>query len=359
MPAPGSAFAPHEFKPREASREEWARYHTYRRIRHQEVRPEDPLAPDEQIEKSMKREDPFNLNRQYVVAADDRIVSFYGAGAVKPDAPGFDTNKQYLWAHGGVVADYRRRGIGTMWLRRTLDLMEEWDRSLLTVWWVEEDDGHAFLRRVGAGEKSRMAENRLDFRRIDWEMIGRWIREGREKAPDVELELFENRLPDEFLEEYAPILSELLMTMPFDDLDHGDIVVTPETLREGQARRDDVGVEIHTLVARLSDGRLAGMTDVSRNPARPGYIDQRFTGVHPDARGRGLGKLLKASMLDFLSKRYDDIQWVVTGNAGSNAPMLAINTKLGFREHRPASVYQITREEIEKFLAGLEAGRLA
>lgn len=341
------------FVPKDATRDEWSLYHAYRRIRHQETRPEDPLNPDDLVEKSMKREDPFSEQRQFVVVADGDMVSSFGAGVAKPDSPGYESNKQYIWAGGGVTTGYRRRGIGTMWVRKTLELMEEWDKTVCTFWWVEEEDGHAFMKWLGAGQKQTFAENRLDFSQIDWEKIERWVKEGKEKASDIELRMYENRVPEDVFETYAPVLSELLMTMPFDDMDHGDIVVTPETLREGQARWDELGTEVHTLTAWTTDGRLVGMTDVGWNPAKPTYVNQRFTGVHPDARGRGLGKLLKAYMVDFLRKRYQGLEWVVTGNAHSNAPMLKINIEMGFKEHKGAGTYQITREELESHVAGL------
>ncbi len=345
------SYSPVEFKPKKATREEWDLYHAYRRIRHQDTRPDDPVTPDELVEKSMKRDDPFGENKTFVIISDGRIVSGFGAGVMKSNAPGYESNKQYLWGGGGVLTDYRRKGIGTIWLSKAHELMTEWDRSVWTIWGVEEDDGHAFMKTLGAEQKVLFAENRLDFRKVDWDLVARWIDEGISRNADVKLEMFEDRVPEDFYEEYSPILSELLNTMPFDDLDHGEIVITPETMRDDQERFDDVGRKIHTLVARLPDGRLAGMTDVGWNSAKPNYIDQRFTGVHPDARGRGLGKLTKAYMLNFLKARYEDIWWVVTGNAESNAPMLAINKALGFFQYKLAGTYQISRDDLAKYLA--------
>jgi hypothetical protein len=37
---------------------------------------------------------------------------------------------------------------------------------------------------------------------------------------------------------------------------------------------------------------------------------------------------------------------VVTENAGSNAPMLAINKKLGFKQYRAETEYQISRDTL-------------
>src|SRR5215831_3939024 len=48
----------------------------------------------------------------------------------------------------------------------------------------------------------------------------------------------------------------------------------------------------------------------------------------------GLGKWLKAAMLDHLRRAHPDTIWISTENAGSNAPMLSINRALGYRLHR-------------------------
>lgn len=333
-----------EFEPKKAPRETWDQYHVYRRIIQQESRPDDPILPDDVVETRMKMDDPFSEQRQFLAIADGRIAGHVGWGVMKPEAPGYESNKNYIWGGGSVIGEARRRGIGRSWLQLLLQAMKEWDKTLMTVWGVELDDGIAFMDWLGAEVKTRFKENRLDFRKIDWRMIERWISEGKEKNSDMQTTLFENKLPEDFYEEYSPILSQLLMTMPFDDLEHGDIVITPEVLAEDQKKRDELKTEHHTFVVRAPDGRLAAMTDVQWNPNRPTYITQLFTGVDPDFRGRGLGKLVKAAMVDFIKTKYDDIHWIVTGNANSNDPMLAINNKMGFFLFKQSLTYQMRRE---------------
>jgi len=47
-------------------------------------------------------------------------------------------------------------------------------------------------------------------------------------------------------------------------------------------------------------------------PYKPQFIEQGFTGVRPDARGRGLGKWLKAAMLLHVREIYPGLKTVVT-----------------------------------------------
>jgi len=66
------------------------------------------------------------------------------------------------------------------------------------------------------------------------------------------------------------------------------------------------------------------------------------TGVDNDYRGRGIGLALKL-LTHRVAKRYG-VKHLVTGNASHNAPMLAINTKLGYKEMRGTYYLQRTFE---------------
>ncbi len=108
---------------------------------------------------------------------------------------------------------------------------------------------------------------------------------------------------------------------------------------------------MHTVLTREPDGSISGMTDVSYTPHQPTFIHQMFTGVRPDARGRGLGKWLKAAMLEKIHADYPKVEWWITGNAESNAPMLSINHRLGFKQYRAGAQYQISRDKLAEIVA--------
>lgn len=64
-----------------------------------------------------------------------------------------------------------------------------------------------------------------------------------------------------------------------------------------------------------------------------------FTGTHPDFRGRGLATLAKSHSLRALAA--DGITVCGTGNDATNAAMLAVNTRLGYRP--TATTYGVSR----------------
>ena len=333
--------------PRTAPLEFWTRYHAYRRLRHAESRPGDPVKPDELMEIEMKHENPFEIQYRYEISRDGQMLSDFFAATARPGGPGYESNKPFMWAAASVHPDHRRHGIGRSWIALTIELMERHGCTTLTVDTYEES-GHQFLRWMGAAGKSAGAENRLQLADVDWAMLRRWVDYGAAKSPSTNLEVYDGHLPEEMWEEYCPQFAAMLNTMPWDDLEHGEITVTPAELADWYARLDEQGETDYTMLTREPDGTISGITDMSYAPYRAQFIEQGFTGVRSDARGRGLGKWLKAAMLLHVREIYPELQTVITGNASSNGPMLAINTKMGFKQHRPGNEYQINVEKLSQ-----------
>jgi len=341
-----------EFK--SEGRDFWTRYHEYRRLRHMESRPDDPLRPDDVEESLLKRDSPFDIHHHHEVVQDSRLVSWLSGSTSKPGAPGHETNKHLFWAYIYVRPDARRRGVGTSWLPLLVELMDAHGCTVVGLN-AEEPSGHAFLKWLGAEARFSGAENRLKLADVDWSMVDRWIAEGPKRSPETKLERYEGPLPEAMWQDYAPQLSSLLNTIPFENLDFGEIVLTPDHMREYYARLEIGHDQLHTIVTREPNGVISAITDTSWAPHRPTVIEQRFTGVRPDARGRGLGKWIKAAMLAHVHQLHPEAEWVTTENAGSNAPMLAINKKLGFKEFRAATEYQIGRDDLAARIKRLPA----
>ncbi len=343
-----------EFK--SADRDFWARYHEYRRLRHKELRPDDPLRPDDVEERLMRRDSPFDIHHHHEVVQDGRLVSWFSGSTSKLGAPGHESNKHLFWADIYVRPDSRRRGIGSSWLPLLVELMDAHGCTVVGLG-TEEASGHAFLKWLGAQAKFSGAENRLKLADVDWKMVDGWIGEGPKRSPETKLETYEGPLPEAMWQDYAPQLSSLLNTIPFENLDFGEIVLTPDHMRDYYARLEIGHDELHTILTREPNGVISAITDTSWAPHRPTVIEQRFTGVRPDARGRGLGKWIKAVMLRHVHELHPQAEWVTTENAGSNAPMLAINKKLGFKEFRAATEYQISRDDLAARIKRLPARR--
>ena len=103
-------------------------------------------------------------------------------------------------------------------------------------------------------------------------------------------------------------------------------------------------------VTQRATGKFAGYTDTIWNPNRPEILGQIMTGVFPQYRNKGLGRLLKAAMLDKVLKERPQVKYVRTGNADSNAAMLKINTELGFKPYTADAIWQVELQKVLDYL---------
>jgi GNAT superfamily N-acetyltransferase len=307
------------------------------------------VRSDADAEALVKRPDPFQLVDRFEVSHEGEMLSWFAAYTVRPASPEYETSKHLYYADFYVASKYRRQGIGASWLPLVVELMDR-HKCATVGFWAEENAGNAFLKWVGAEPKLSSIESRLKLSEVDWPMLERWVGEGQSRSPQTRLEIFDGHIPEAMRPDFAPQLSVMLNTMPFEGLDHGEIVITPERMRGWYERMELTGEVQHTVITREPDGVISGITDTVWAPYRRAIIHQAFTGVRPDARGRGLGKWIKAAMLLHLRDLYPKARWVATDNAGSNAPMLKINRALGFKPYRHETDYQITRDELAKRL---------
>jgi GNAT superfamily N-acetyltransferase len=302
------------------------------------------------LEELWRRDDPYQENRRWVFTSGDEVVGEFGISRTLPASPEYESWKNFLWIGAGVVKGHRRRGIASGFLPLALQVADEVGATVLSGD-TDEADGHAFLRWLGAQPRFSGAENRLDLEAVDWDMMRGWVAAGERRSPQTKLELYEPRIPDSAMAAWCTAYTAMLNTVPWEDMDHGDAVVTPETMRNRYEKFDKSRSVHHALVAREPDGSISGLTEMRYVPHAPTSIGQDLTAVLPDARGRGLGKWLKAALLLHVRQLYPEVRWVRTDNAGSNAPMLAINRQLGFKKYREGSGYQISRDELAARLA--------
>jgi len=339
------------FDPQTSTRAEWARYHAYRRRRHAETYPEDPLSDDETIETLLRRPHPeWDAVRYAVRVPPDEQVAELVVEHTREGSPTHATNRHLAFVDLTVLRTHRRRGIGGTMFAQAVEEARARGRTVLQSW-VEEEDGRAFADAVGATVVQHRQQNRLPLERLDWAMVTDWAKRGPARSPKTTLRWFRNRIDDDVLPAYCPIYTEVFNQQPFGDQDVGDFIFTPANFREREARMTSVGATWTTAIAQESDGAISGLTETWYYPDEATMMFQGFTAVREAYRGRGLGKWLKAAMLLRIPEGFPQVRTIVTNNASENAAMLAINERLGFRTYRKAVVVQMTLEEAERHLA--------
>ena len=333
-----------------ASRPDWDRFHAYRRARHEEVRPDDPLLSDQEVEEDEQDHDPHGENLHWVAVQQGGIVGSARSYLQHPDSPGFAERARFLHASGAVLTPWRGQGIGTRLLAQVHRLMVAHAKTTLTLS-TEEPDGHGFLRHIGASEKTRGFENRLLLEEVDWVAAERWETAALASLPGSSFVHHGPRVIHEIYEVLIPLLDELWEDVPFDQLEHAPVRTEMSEIDEWHRQLDRVGGAEHFIVLRDADESIVGVTEVAWFESTPDRVYQMLTGIRRDKRGVGRATALKAAMLREIRARYPAVSIVITYVGQSNAPMSSINRKLGFKPHREFCTYQIDRDAIGDYLS--------
>ena len=200
-------------------------------------------------------------------------------------------------------------------------------RTSVIAWGDCTSEVDAFWAGLGAELRSVEQESDLDMASVDADLMGRWI----EAAPgDISLVCWAGRCPDEHIEALV-VTANAMNDAPTDALEIQDMSFDAATLRADFAARDACGIDYLGILAVCADGSAAGATEVFANRFRPAFAWQWNTVVLPAFRGRGIGRGMKAAMWRRLRADAPEVATLRTGNAQSNAAMLAINTEMGFR----------------------------
>ncbi|MHA2028072.1 MAG: GNAT family N-acetyltransferase [Candidatus Kariarchaeaceae archaeon] len=337
-----------KFDPKNATDDEWAKFFHLREKLHYEHTPDDPFYNHDVLKKRMAYDDPYVKSWRWLALLNDEystVIGYVFLNAVIEASPEYEENKHVSWAYIIVDKDYQRRGIGRELINVIIPKLKEYNRTIIQAW-NEYDSGKAFARSLGGMLAYKNYENRLKFSEIDWEKMKRWVDEGKERAPGIRIRTFED-VPKEIIEEYVHIFTETANQAPLEDLEGKD-VVTPESRRFQEDRERYTGTKWITKISIETDNKISGLTEILYNPKESYVIYQELTGVKKEYRGRGLGKMLKAEMLFLIREQFPHIDHLRTGNAMSNAPMLAINKGMGYKENKRYETYKFKIEDLEK-----------
>jgi mycothiol synthase len=281
------------------------------------IRPDDYVSVEMLKDRDLARRNAGRLNGRWLASVDDSIV---GSGYFG-ESPWFGSDLQFV--HVMVHPDHQRRGHGRGLMERAeASACEHGARRLL---------GHAvetdrrtlrFLTRAGFDEIDREWRSTLDLRSFDpadWEesvdlVSAAGIRlqsvaDMRAGRPDWQDELHHLYVD---IDRDVPSPLEIL-EIPREDFEAGSL--GRQMLAEG-------------FLVALDGDALVGLTEPQLVDDDPTAISQELTGVRSGYRGRGIATALKAASATWAKAQgYVSIR---TYNAQSNAPMLAVNDRLGF-----------------------------
>ena len=103
-----------------------------------------------------------------------------------------------------------------------------------------------------------------------------------------------------------------------------------------------------------------GTSETTSRTSRAPFLSQGGTAVLPAHRHQGLGRWIKAALLERVLREQPEVRFVRTDNADRNAAMLAINTAMGFKPYLTETQWQIetatARDYLDKKVAADSIG---
>jgi len=230
-----------------------------------------------------------------VVGAVEAGLNFFGSGDV---------------ASLGVRVDpaHRNRGIGGELYRRGMEHVGVLDAAHVTTTFEESDASVAFATRRGWSEARAETLSVLDPREVSEEPDP-----AVELVPARDLDPRELHRIDEETTRDMPAFEEIAEIIYEEWLDF--VWENPLFTREGS-----FGAVVHGRVAAVT--LLLANTDIGR-------ALNMFTGTVREHRGRGLGLAVKLAATHWAAS--NGITQIVTTNDETNAAMLAVNRRLGYK----------------------------
>lgn len=230
-----------------------------------------------------------------------------------------------------VTAPQRGRGYARLLAVPLFDWLESKGRTRMHTAVVEGGTFDPFLERLGFKEAYHDQRSRLNLASLDRDLIRLWIDQAPERASDYELVELESPIPEDALARYCDILFQM-NTAPREDFEEEDETMTPELWRRMEEMNRSTRYHLHTLVAvHRPSGVFAGSTSVAADLLDPAQGWQWETVVHPDHRQKGLGRWLKAAMIELIDRERPEMTRIDTENSTTNDAMLGINLAMGFK----------------------------
>ncbi len=273
--------------------------------------------------------DPSPYHRLTLLAAveDGRVVGAADVGMPLQDNPHLGE------VEINVRPSHRRRGIGTSLYAAAEERFREAGRTTLLGEVNVPLQGASTAGMAFAESLGFVSDHVEDHFVLELPVPGEQVQALRASLPDLgDYELVEwgDRCPDEHLDAYCVMRTQMDADIPVDDLDIEPTVFDADRVRTSEQRLARSHVQLNVAARRRSDGVFGGFSIVVL-PKGEALAWQLDTLVMPEHRGHKLGLLMKLSTLDRIHAEHPGRTVIHTWSALSNAPMQATNRRFGYR----------------------------
>ncbi len=223
----------------------------------------------------------------------------------------------------------RRTGIGSQLLAHCADRARQEGRTHLSADARDGSAGAGFGEAVGAIAGIPEVNRILDIDDAPPARLAELRAEAEQKAVGYSLLSWPGPTPKEHLDQVAELNNAI------EDAPHNEGVQPTrwdaQRITEMEQHSIAYGISLLTVAARNdATGELAALTQIGIDRGTPGWGFQFLTAVLAAHRGYRLGLLVKVANLEQLASADPSVRRILTGNAGANRYMIAINELIGF-----------------------------
>jgi GNAT superfamily N-acetyltransferase len=230
----------------------------------------------------------------------------------------------------------RRRGVGAAMLADLVDVAARAGRTTIVsechvpADQVETHGSRRFAERNGFSHANTEIRRELRLPVPD-QTLSAWTAEASPHHAGYAIATYVDDVPQELVSSLCHVRNQLGLDAPTGDIEHEEEAMTPEAFLQRQALQREMGVTTYWTLATDVDGQTVAFTTLGVPVDPQDCVYQWGTVVLRGHRGHRLGLAVKAANLAALQADHPERRLVSTQNAETNAPMVAINEKMGFR----------------------------
>lgn len=244
-------------------------------------------------------------------------------------------NQHMAIAEVHVHPEHQRRGVGRALVEHVEGVVRADGRRVLLceAYSPVGEDGPAllFAKALGFTEALEDGMKIVDLVETEptWDALERELA-GR--TTGYRFVCWEDVVPDEHLDGYCALNEAFNLLAPSGELELEREVWDEARVRDNENHDRAAGRHTLAVAAIAPDGRVVGLTEIVLNEHARHRGFQSGTLVLPEHRGHALGLAMKLVNHRAAREMFPECRLLVTGNAGVNAAMNAVNDKLGYRE---------------------------
>lgn len=213
------------------------------------------------------------------------------------------------------------------------------------------DEKNDYLEQLFSLEISELRELfELEIDKIDRTLLGTWASTSVSGEYDDDIRIItEKELNPDLLDDYYAMISEIIASIEHKSRLFDDAMLSPERIKSHHKVLEEKGTHYLALFI-LKKQELIGYTEILIQRGEPNVAHQSMTGVRKGYRGSGLGKRLKALMIQRLIKEHPELSSIKTAIHIKNLPSQRLNRRLGFQKVGVFKQYIIPKESILGYL---------